>query len=64
MDYSLKNKINSCITELYSIARDLESAANEVDGSITGMNTKKYTKKLYSCASKYRTAARELEKIK
>lgn len=64
MDISLKNEINSCITELRSIARELDDAADEVAASIQGMNTGKYTKDLYHSADKYREAARKLEKIK
>lgn len=64
MEYSLRVELDSCISQLYRIASELEDAAIEVKASISGMNTKKYTQTLYSCAEKYRRAARKLEKIK
>lgn len=64
MDSSVKYEIDSCITELRSIAAQLEDAADEVQSSISGMNTGKYTNALYECAKKYRSAAGKLSTIK
>ncbi|KIR01534.1 hypothetical protein P261_00348 [Lachnospiraceae bacterium TWA4] len=63
MDSYIQHELDSCIVELYSIARELENVANEIRASIQGMNTNKYTKDLEKCADKYRKAARRLEKI-
>lgn len=64
MDAGLKSELNSCISELREIANRLEDSAEEVKGSITGMNTWFFTNTLYDCAKKYRAAAAKLEKIK
>ena len=63
MDASIKSEINCCIRQLYSIANELEDAANEVRRSISGMNTSRYTNTLEDCARKHRRAANNLEKI-
>lgn len=64
MDSAVSSEVYSCIRELYAIANELEDAAREVNASIQGMNTWKYTNDLYSCAEKYRRAARNLERLK
>lgn len=64
MDSSLKNEVRSCITELESIANKLDSIAYEVSKSVVGMSTQQYILKLEYCAAKYRSAARNLRKIK
>ena len=64
MDSAVSSEVYSCIRELYAIANELEEAAEEVKASIQGMNTWKYTNDLYSCAEKYRRAARNLERLK
>ena len=63
MKQSLRNELDSCISELYAIANALEDAAAEVTASIKGMSTWCYTDALYDSASSYRKAARKLEKI-
>jgi hypothetical protein len=64
MDSAVNSEVYSCIRELYAIANELEDAAGEVKASIQGMNTGKYTNDLYSCAQKYRNAARNLERLR
>lgn len=64
MDSVVSSEVYSCIRELYAIANELEDAAGEVKASIQGMNTWKYTNDLYNCAQKYRTAARNLERLR
>lgn len=64
MDAAVSSEVYSCIRELYGIANELEDAAGEVKASIQGMNTWKYTNDLYTCAEKYRRAARNLERLK
>lgn len=63
MDDTLRRELSSCIQELYRISDALDEAAAEVRGSITGMNTRPYTKALNDCASRYRSAARNLSRI-
>lgn len=64
MDSGLSYEVYNCISELYAIANELEDAAAEVQASIQGMNTWKYTNDLYNCAQKYRNAARNLERLR
>jgi len=64
MDSSLKWELSNCISRLKTLANELEHAADEVQASIQGMSTRKYTNTLYSCAKKYRKAAQRLERIK
>ena len=64
MTATLKNEINSCIAELNSIVKGLSDVSDEVKGSISGMNTNKFTNALKSSASKYQKAAGKLAKIK
>ena len=61
---SVKSEVNACIRELRAIANELEDAAEQVEKSIQGMNTRKYTNDLYRCAEKYRRAANQLERIR
>jgi hypothetical protein len=63
MDQSLRIELDSCISELYAIAQALEDAADNVDTSISGMSTWKYTSALRLCAGNYRAAAAKLNKI-
>ena len=63
MEQSLRNELNSCIRELHSISTALESAAEEVRCSISGMSTWYYTYALEQCAESYRKAANKLNNI-
>lgn len=64
MDWSLRRELDSCITELNSIVRQLYDVSDDVASSISGMNTKKYTKSLDKAADKYQKAANKLKKIR
>lgn len=64
MDGSLKAEINDCIRELYAISNELEEVSADLQSSIVGMVLFPYTMTLELCASKYRIAARKLERIK
>lgn len=63
MEQSLRNELDSCIRELHGIAAALESAAEEVRCSISGMSTWYYTFALEQCAESYRKAANKLDRI-
>ena len=63
MDNFSHAELRACISELYKIANELEEVSSEISASIQGMNTVKYTRRLYRCAEEYRKAARNLEKI-
>lgn len=64
MDWSLRRELDSCIYELNSIVKQLYEVSDDVADSISGMNTKKYTKSLDKAADKYKKAANKLKKIK
>lgn len=64
MNSNVKSELESCIRELYSIARELDSISNDVKTSISGINTVRYIQGLENSANKYRKAAQKLEKIK
>lgn len=64
MNRNVKSELESCIRELYSIARELDSISNDVKTSISGINTVRYIQGLENSANKYRKAAQKLEKIK
>lgn len=63
MEQSLRNELDSCISELRGIACALDSAAEEVRCSISGMSTWYYTFALEQCAESYRKAANKLDSI-
>ena len=64
MNSNISYELSSCISELYRISNELETAAQNVDRSIKGMNTSRYIRTLESCAAKYRSAANRLSKIR
>ncbi len=64
MDRSLRRELDYCINELNAIVRQLYEASDDVAESITGMNTKKYTKSIDKAADKYKKAANKLKKIR
>ena len=63
MEQSLRNELDSCISELRGIASALDSAAEEIRCSISGMSTWYYTFALEQCADNYRNAATKLDNI-
>ena len=63
MDAGVRWEIQSCIHELRSISSELEEVAGQIDCSISGMSTWKYTNALRKCADKYKRAAGKLENI-
>jgi len=64
MNAATKRELDSCIAELNSIVRGLNAVSDEIKGSISGMNTNKFTNALKTSASKYSKAAGKLGKIK
>lgn len=64
MDWALRQEINSCISEINSIVRQLRYVSDDVADSISGMNTKKYTQSINNAADKYEKAAKKLRTIK
>lgn len=64
MEANLRYEIDSCIAELRNIANALETEADEVENSISGMSTRKYTATLRDCARQYRKAAEKLSSVK
>ncbi len=64
MDRSLRNELNSCVTELQAIVRQLYAVSSDITDSISGMNTRKFTNGLERSADKYQKAANKLKKIK
>lgn len=63
MDAGVKWEIQYCMNELKWISSELEDVALEIESSISGMSTRKYTKALRDCADDYRKAARKLGNI-
>ena len=53
MASEVRGEIAFCIRELYDIANKLENAADEVDKSISGMNTRPYSRRLYESVYAY-----------
>lgn len=64
MERSLRNELDSCISELRSIVRQLNGVSADIKDSISGMNTNKFTNSLEKSAGKYKKAADKLSKIK
>lgn len=63
MNQSLRNEIDDCIYELNSIIRQLHDVSYDITHSISGMNTKKYTRSLEKSAEKYQKAVNKLYDI-
>lgn len=64
MNQSLRTELNDCIYELNSIIRELYDVSYDITRSISGMNTKKYTRSLEKSAEKYQKAVNKLNEIK
>jgi predicted transcriptional regulator len=63
MDRRAKESLNRIMTELSSIARELEGVASELN-SIKGIGAEKCTSKLYKISNKYKYAKSKLSTLK